>query len=666
MKDGGKSSIVMGRIVVVGLLFAVPLAYLTYEALWDPTIEFLIPSQTAGWALHPEQEILNVYGTPVSKDVLFRRVFRLDSIPQQASLRIRAFTEMTVVVNSRELPTSRSKNWKQSTTLDVTEHLSVGDNVILIKVHNNGAVPALWVGEPDLLATPGEWEAALSPQFFHYHHVVSPLLEAPPEPLTHLLEGGATPLMLSEGWKWFFWLLPAWAITLMLINRLVPVELFTRLKHQKTRLICSPYLQTAIPALVIGLSLWLNLYNAVQYPYELSRFDWHQHVEYIKYMAQNWSVPTASEGFMMFQPPLYYFCASLVYRLAHGITGQEAQALKCVQFIGALSGVGLSIFAWLITRRLWPHIPPAQWLALIFASFIPMNLYMNPIISNEVFAAMMIAGAFYALICLPNARNVIGIAGIAGCVVGLALLSKFTALFTFGAGSLFLLFRATARKKRSDFLALGIYLGCALLVCGWFYTRNVMIYGDPFIGSWDVFHFEQNPGYRSLGFYFSFGSVFSAHPERLTWISWLDGNYGSMWADVYRHFFRAGDERTYFWVGIVYVVAILPTLSILLGLLLSVISTIRRPANNSSLLLSAVSLWTWQALILYSMELPFSSTIKAFYFLSLIPILSVYLIQGRQRLGEWMPSSRIPLDISLIVLSVLGIYLYRFPTPFSL
>ena len=36
------------------------------------------------------------------------------------------------------------------------------------------------------------------------------------------------------------------------------VELFTRLKHQKTSLICSPYLQTAIPALVIGLSLWLN------------------------------------------------------------------------------------------------------------------------------------------------------------------------------------------------------------------------------------------------------------------------------------------------------------------------------------------------------------------------------------------------------------------------
>ena len=216
VSEGGRPSVVVGRLVVVGLLFAVPLAYLTYEALWDPTIEFLIPSHTAGWALHPEQEILNLYGAPVSKDVLFRRVFRLDSIPQQVILRIRAFTEMVVVVNSRKLPIARSKNWKQSTTLDVTEHLSVGDNVILIEVHNNGAVPALWVGVPALLATPGEWEAALSPKFSHYRHVASPLLEAPPEPLTHLLEGGSPPLMLSKGWKWFFWLLPAWVIGLML------------------------------------------------------------------------------------------------------------------------------------------------------------------------------------------------------------------------------------------------------------------------------------------------------------------------------------------------------------------------------------------------------------------------------------------------------------------
>ena len=48
VSEEGRPSVVVGRLVVVGLLFAVPLAYLTYEALWDPTIEFLIPSHTAG------------------------------------------------------------------------------------------------------------------------------------------------------------------------------------------------------------------------------------------------------------------------------------------------------------------------------------------------------------------------------------------------------------------------------------------------------------------------------------------------------------------------------------------------------------------------------------------------------------------------------------------
>jgi hypothetical protein len=257
----------------------------------------------------------------------------------------------------------------------------------------------------------------------------------------------------------------------------------------------------------------------------------------------------------------------------------------------------------------------------------------------------------------------VGLAIVAGALAGIALLSKYTAFFTFVAGAAYLGLGALSENRKRDWVALGVFLGAGLLVCGWFYVRNVALYSDPFVGNWDEisgFHYEQNPSYRTTGFYTQFGSVFFHHPERARWTTWLNGNYASMWADPHNNFFPMENRHAYFWAGIMLILAALPSAAMAMGFIGSLISVWKRPAWNLDFLLVAVSMWTWGSLISFTMEVPTYSTVKAFFFLSLVPSLGVYLARGRAYLHRHARPARWALDATLILLGVLAVWVHRY------
>jgi len=349
----------------------------------------------------------------------------------------------------------------------------------------------------------------------------------------------------------------------------------------------------------------------------------------------------------MYHPPVFYMLAAAVYAsLSESIGAARIIALKGVQFISGASGVGSVLCAYLSLKKLYPDDKAMQLLGVSVAAFLPMNLYMMGMITNETLAAFTISLALYLLLRVGFEQELTGReACLLGIVNGLALLTKFTALFiviTTGTILMMRIFEHPALRKR--WLAhLMLFIVCTLSVCGWFYFRNIVVFGKPFVGNWDEissYQFFQKPGYRTLGFYSRFGSsLYGEDDKDLLEISFLDGEYGTLWGDAHHRFVRtAGQQRLS--RGIL-LLAVLPTIALLLGFCQSVRDALDPPYPNPSLALVLLTALTLTAALYYTLQQPFYSSIKAFFFLSLITPFAVFAARGLRtmahNLGRFQP-----------------------------
>jgi hypothetical protein len=160
-------------------------------------------------------------------------------------------------------------------------------------------------------------------------------------------------------------------------------------------------------------------------------------------------------------------------------------------------------------------------------------------------------------------------------------------------------------------------------------------FGDPFIGNWDEasgFHYEQSPGYRNVQFYTQFGSVFYHLPVRSRWVSFWDGKYGSMWTDTHGTFLNLSNPTTQLLGSLSLWLALLPTLAIVFGFGYAIKFLIRHEWNHPYFVMVTTSVLTILSLVSFTMEIPTYSTIKAFFFLSMIPIIGVFAALGLERL----------------------------------
>lgn len=374
----------------------------------------------------------------------------------------------------------------------------------------------------------------------------------------------------------------------------------------------------------------------------------------------------ATEGWEMFQPPCYYFISAVIYSLFGGETA-EPGSLKAVQIMGTISGVANACFAWLVLRKLFEKNYLIQLLGFSVAAFLPMCFYMNPLISNEIFSGSIISLAICLLIQYGfEVRIKIRHAVVLGVVVGLALLSKYTALFIFLTAVTVLIIRVliSSSTRRREVAILAVFLTVVFTLSGWLYIRNLVKFHDPFIGNWDKksgYHYEQHHGYRTLGFYLKFGSVFLHAPERSRWASFWDGKYGSMWMDTHGSFLRLSDEQTDLRGSIIIYLALLPSVGILLGFYQSLKSAFKSSRNNPYLALVMVSTLTIISLISFTMEVPFYSTIKAFFYLSLVPPIAVFAGKGLDTMCRNLGKFRFIVYANLIVLYsfIINLFWYR-------
>jgi hypothetical protein len=650
----------LARVLFLIVVFILPLFYLVAQALWNPRIEFLMPRVGANWAFAPDQHVRNMRGGPVSDDIEFSLEFDLSIAPKRLEVEFLAFSEALLEVNGVDIALTAPGDWKEAIRIDLAPHLRRGRNELVVRVHNPGSIPALLVTTPETLRTPGAWRAASTSDPLHTRPAVPPTAEVPDDFEFRRHEPGALVGWAGKGgaaalvFAWMALLIGAvsWAV----IGR--PASDPSEGARPATGTSSKSIASTVVLVVAFGCHLW----NAVHYPYQRTYFDGDNHIDYVEAVADDWRVPDPRDGFQMYQPPGYYFLAAAAYTGAGGSENREA-ALKAVQFVGATAGFGIVFLTWWFSRRLFED-EASRAVATAFSAFLPMLLYCSPMISNETFAGFAIALAF----CFVATERDLGsprIALSAGLLCALALLSKYTALFTVAGAGLFFASRSLfAGASRPAWRPLLAFLVPVVVLSGWLYVRNLTQFGDPFVGNWDAatgFAYEQDPGYRTPSYYFAFGRLFLQPIEHAPWLSWPDGIYASMWSDPFQSFLNPGDVRLPIWSAIALLLALWPTILIALGFVESTRRAFARPFHGVDFLLVSVSVWSLTALLSFSLEVPFYSTVKAFFVLSLVPIFGVQLARGRNFVGAGSPSLRFTGDCVLVCLALVNIGLYRYP-----
>jgi hypothetical protein len=176
------------------------------------------------------------------------------------------------------------------------------------------------------------------------------------------------------------------------------------------------------------------------------------------------------------------------------------------------------------------------------------------------------------------------------------------------------------------------FFATVVLVSGWYYLRNWYLLGKPFIGGWDAVRgidWWQDPGYRTLGQFTSFGEAL-CHPVYAAYAGFWDSLYSTMWLDgslsgkvsidnlpPWNHEFMLAGA----WL------ALLPTVAILVGVVAAFLPS--RRTGQSAVIFSVSCVATYVVAMLYLfLHVPIYSTAKASYTLALLPCYGVLAAAG--------------------------------------
>ncbi|GJM40836.1 MAG: hypothetical protein DHS20C20_11180 [Ardenticatenaceae bacterium] len=202
----------------------------------------------------------------------------------------------------------------------------------------------------------------------------------------------------------------------------------------------------------------------------------------------------------------------------------ESLAAHIVRGLNVLIGAGVVYLTWLLGRTLWPKRPYLAIGAAAFVAFNPMFVYMAGSINNDVIAAL--SGTAVLLASVKLVQSETGLSrrwGIwLGVLFGVALMSK----FNLAAVALLIETAVTwvAWRKKQWRLWWEVNLlitGFTLLLAGWWFVRNQILYGEPTgfqrltelwgvrnpAESWGVALFELPYTWTSLWGRFGYGQV---------------------------------------------------------------------------------------------------------------------------------------------------------------
>jgi hypothetical protein len=609
----------------------------------DPDVPLLISEKGAGWIRFREPSELKSR-RPQILTTFFRTEFHVGELSGEQVLTIRAMKRTIVWLDGQIIFESDAqiKEWKKAFQVDISAKLNPGKHEIRIAVMNQDGHPALIAYCEALgIATGEHWEAtqdgknwkpALSVharqhpiECYRYFH------------LNQSLKEGSTPLPLkfdradrafiSKAHVFLPIFMLIFILTLLLSRKERPAWL-------------NSFVITSGGVRWIVLTAWicLAINNMGKMPL-YAGMDWSEHLKYIEYVASTWRIPLATEGWQMFQPPLYYFLSAILYKALVPILSWE-NVLVLLRIVPMACGVLQVELCWRALRYAFPGREDLQIMGTLVGGLLPMNLYISQVIGNEPLAGCLSAVVVVLVIRylkspVPNTWRAFAIIGL---FLGLAMLTKVTAVLLVPPVLLAITYGGLAghdRVKRGliDVVKrIGVVLGVAFLVTGWYYIRNYLEMGRFFIGGWDASRtivWWQDPGYRTPEQFYTFGeSLFYPAYSAVTGI-W-DSLYSTFWMDgflsgVCIYDFRPPWNYGFMLAGAWF--ALLPLAAIALGALASIVKPLREEKRVAFFCTLCVGIYLFAILYLF-LIVPVYSTGKATYALGIVPCFAVLCAEG--------------------------------------
>ena len=280
--------------------------------------------------------------------------------------------------------------------------------------------------------------------------------------------------------------------------------------------------------IVIIITLFLVLattYSVVTPVFEASDELWHYPM--VKYIADHWSLPVQDpanvgpwrqEGS---QPPLYYVIGALATawidtsdmsevrwlnpHVDNGLITEDGNtnlaihptraafpwrgtvlAVHVVRLLSVLMGAGTVLLTYLTAKELLPHREDVALGAAAITAFNPMFCFISGAVNNDNLTMVLCAAALLQLIRLLHKHGSresspppLSHLTLLGLTLGAAVLTKKSALGLLPLTALAISYLAWRRRSWRTFFAGGVITaGLVILIAGWWYWRNQVLYGD--------------------------------------------------------------------------------------------------------------------------------------------------------------------------------------------
>ena len=610
------------RAFLLVVLSGLVVSLLAWIARRDPAINFLPGDRGAEWIVFPAAPDARAHWF-ASFDTTFRREFFLPKQTTTAHLSVRAMLRAEIKINGASIRFEPNRNWKEIATTDVAAQLHAETNLIEARVFNHSGPPALWLrldADHFDLHTGEGWEASCSGSSWHRAALAS--TARIPGPGNSIGNGPRTWEAMKNNWLvWIF--LVAIATVGTLLWRVV--------FNKSTK----PRLEQALVFVLAGLWLLLFWNNTRLLPFHIG-FDSAEHLKYIDYLEKNRTLPLPTQGWEMYQPPLYYLIAAGLLSLCR-LSIDDPASVSVLRSLGAFCGIAQFVFVFLSLRLLLPL--RTALIGLLMAACLPMHLYMAHYITNENLAATLATVTIY--ICLrllrSDTQNVWKFV-LVGFALGAAMLAKATIILLLPivvAAIVVKLFHARAPIAIS-LRNVSLLLVICLAVCGWHYGPIWFRYGTPLLGNWDVvsgFTWWQNPGYHTVTDYSRLGRSLIA-PLFSGFAGVADGIYSTLWGDG---LCSGAASLSIAWnqqlMAAGYLWALIPTALILTGMGVALVRLVRTPSSELLLLLGYSGVIAL-GLVFMTLKIPSYAQAKAFYGLSALTPLCFFGALGWETLVQ--------------------------------
>lgn len=609
----------------------------------DPGIPLLVAERGADWIRARQPTELRSRPSQIIT-TLFRTWFEVKEVPRQAVFTFRAMKRTVVWLDGRIIFMSdaRIHEWKQAFHVAIPSGINLGRHELRIAVMNQDGHPALIAYCEALgIATGERWEAtsagktwkpALSVKSWQYpiecyrHFNLNPALADEATPL---------PLKFQRADRAFLSKAP---VFLPIFIAVFILSFFSSRKERPAWLKSPLITAGGVRWIVIVAWVCMAINNIGKIPLYVG-MDSDQHLKYIEYVATHWRIPLATEGWQMFQPPLFYIISALFYKFLVGFFSWE-DALILLRIVPLACGALQIELCWRALRYAFPGREDLQIVGTLVGGLLPMNLYISQVIGNEPLAGCL-SGMVVVLVIRhlksssPHPWRAFAFMGF---FLGLAMLTKVTAFLLVPPVLLAVAYGGHAEHDPARqvpgpvFMRISVVIGMAFLISGWYYIRNYLEMGRFFIGGWDTSRnivWWQDPGYRTLEQFYTFGEalfypVYSAVTgiwDSLYSTFWMDGFLSGVCIYDFRPPWNYGFMLASAWLSL------LPSAAIGIGAAVSIKNPLRK--ERKIFFFCALCAGIYLSAILYLfLTVPVYSTGKATYALGLVPCFAVLCAEG--------------------------------------